>query len=547
MDSSLWKHIPPDAKNVLYFDCGDGSGMESLRQQYPDITLIGVQGNPDLREKATQRGFWVAENAAQALTKAEMLGDSIDAWIIDKRAWNDETLTHACRSDFYQLLRIGATIVWTISNNQYWGYLVNTIVGKSEETGRHSVQDMVNELTRAGITDIETIDRFENVGQDFITVKTLLSPLIDAMRLPKDEWDQRIRIDTVTLRGRYRIVKKPSISIYSILGEKKVCARVRIDEPHSFLKTLPQISCASFDSLKDVSSVPKGRLVWIWQRLLMSKTGMLAYQNQLIDKYSAVTIQEWDDDPLHWGEHFQQSNFMEFRSAHAIQTSTLALADYFRQFNPEVRIFPNCIASLPPLQLTTKAVSTIFFGALNRKADWEPIIPTLNRVLHEHDQKVRMLVVFDREFFDQVKCSDKRFVPFCSYPQYKYLMQQSDIGLLPLLPTRFNKMKSDLKFVECAAWGTVALANPTVYSDTIEHGVTGWLYETEDQFYDGLSGLLNDDILRARIAENAWQWVRKHRLLSMHFRERLEWYESLFERYVELTAAIKKRVPNICG
>ena len=254
-----------------------------------------------------------------------------------------------------------------------------------------------------------------------------------------------------------------------------------------------------------------------------------------------LTVQEWDDDPLHWEEHFRQSGFFELRSAHGIQTSTPALAEYFRQFNPEVKIFPNCIASLPPLRNKTNAAVTIFFGALNRQNDWAPILPALNRVLRKQGSRVRLNVIWDKAFFDAAATDQKRFEPFCDHSRYMELLQQSDICLLPLLPSRFNRMKSDLKYLEAAASGVAALANPTVYADTLVPGETGLLYETEKEFESALTRLIEDAALRRRLVSNAWEWVRENRLLSMHYRDRVEWYESLYSRYDELTAGIWER------
>ena len=125
------------------------------------------------------------------------------------------------------------------------------------------------------------------------------------------------------------------------------------------------------------------------------------------------------------------------------------------------------------------------------------------------------------------------------------LLQQSEICLLPLLPSRFNRMKSDLKYLEAAASGAAALANPTVYADTLVPGETGLLYETETEFERALTRLIEDATLRRRLASNAWEWVQENRLLSMHYRERVEWYESLYSRYDELTAALLERSPEM--
>lgn len=547
MNRRLWELIPPDSASVLYFACGDGSGIAALRQRYPDLAAIGVETDARLRETAIGNGVTTLADAATALSYLRERGTLADAWILERDAWADETLTTACRRQLSACLRPGATLAWRIPSDQYWEHLLCLITGKTDNTKRCNVKTVLAELQQAGFGEIETVERETRSSQEYVNFRNLLSPLTAALHLPPKEWEERMLSDALIVRGRYLPTQHESLSIQTYLGEKQVCARVRIEEPHSFLATLPGVSCRSIESM-DKAVFPKdGRMVWIWQRLLFSRPRMIDLQKSLLTGYSALTIQEWDDDPLHWERHFHQSDFIELRSAHAIQTSTPALAEYLRQFNPEVRVFPNCMVALPPLQFSSEPTVTVFYGALNRKPDWEAIMPEFNRVLAAYRGRVRVIVVLDREFYDAVECPEKKYVPFCPYPKYQELLRQADIALLPLLPTRFNGMKSDLKFIESAACGAVALASPTVYAATIEHGKTGWLYESAEQFEQGLDRLLDDQALRRRLAENAWQWVRENRLLSQHYRERMDWYESLFECYDELTAAIGERVPELRG
>jgi glycosyltransferase involved in cell wall biosynthesis len=538
--------IPPDSATTLYFGCGDGSRAEALRQRYPLMTLFCVETDAALREQARQYGFFVAADAAELLEKIEQSKETPDAWIALQHAWQDETFTRSCRNRLFRRLRAGATLVWEIGSNQHWQYLLRLLAGKAAGEVRFNLEQMLAELRGAGVADIETMQTFAGNEQQFRRFADLLRPLLESLRWPLPRMEALLKADGFVLRGRYQAAQVSPINITAILGETQVCARVRIDEPHAFLSTLPQVACRRFEMQEEAAVPETGQQVWIWQRLLIPRERMLPLQQKRIDR-RILTIQEWDDDPLHWEQYFQQSEFFALRSAHAIQTSTPALATYLRQFNPEVRIFPNCIATLPPLRWSPERQVVVFFGALNRKDDWKPILPALNRVLRDQGAKVRMIVVWDKEFYDAIDNKLKQFVPFCQYPRYQDLLRQSDIALLPMLPTRFNRMKSDLKFLECAAMGTVALASPTVYADTLKQDETGLLYETEAQFESRLTQLIEDMALRRRLAGNAWEWVKENRLLSLHYRDRLHWYQSLLVRYDELTEAIRQRAPEMRG
>ena len=225
--------------------------------------------------------------------------------------------------------------------------------------------------------------------------------------------------------------------------------------------------------------------VFLQQRVVIPRQDHLRLQRNLLAR-DYLIVGEFDDDPDHFAE-LVRSDYFALRSCHCIQTTTDVMAETLRAFNPHVAVFPNQIALLPPPPVeaadgSTTGPATLFFGALNREADWAPIIPVLNRVLARHGDQARVQVVYDRAFFDALVTPFKTFEPLCSHDRYHELLQAADIALLPLEPTRFNQHKSDLKFIDCGGHGVVALASPTVYDRTIRHGETGLIYHSLDEF-----------------------------------------------------------------
>ena len=139
----------------------------------------------------------------------------------------------------------------------------------------------------------------------------------------------------------------------------------------------------------------------------------------------------------------------------------------------------------------------------------------------------------------------KSFEPFCNYDRYQEILHGCDIALLPLEPTRFNEMKSDLKFLECAAHGVAVLASPTVYAQTIQEGETGLIYRDPVDFEEKLRGLLEDDKLRRGLTLKAYDWVKANRMLSQHYRERAQWYRAMHKALPQLQADLRERVPEL--
>ena len=106
-------------------------------------------------------------------------------------------------------------------------------------------------------------------------------------------------------------------------------------------------------------------------------------------------------------------------------------------------------------------------------------------------------------------------------------------------------MKSDLKFIECASRGVVVLASPTVYARSVQHGKTGLLFNTPEEFEVLLHQVIDNRVWRRELAANAYAYVRDRRMISQHYRDRYNWYLEMLERLPELNAALTERVPEI--
>ena len=337
----------------------------------------------------------------------------------------------------------------------------------------------------------------------------------------------------------------PKMVVQTLLISRIASDTVRVYEPDRALAALPGVATiSSLDEVKLLSKEDVRQKIFVWQRSRLTKAEGPAKQKAFLQR-GYVPIAEIDDDPLYWPEH-PQEDFITFRSSLCVQTSTEPLAAYLRQFNPFVRVFPNQLAWLPPWKRRASAGPVkIFFGAFNREADWKPILPALNALLVQWGGKVQMQVLYDESFYKALQTSYKTFEPLCPYERYHEVVRQADVALLPLNDTRFNRMKSDLKFLQCAAHGVAVLASPTVYAESICEGETGFLFATPEEFSRKLECLVSDAERRRRMAEQAYAWVRERRMLWQHYRTRYAWYMELTARRQELVAALQQRLPDM--
>jgi predicted O-linked N-acetylglucosamine transferase (SPINDLY family) len=366
------------------------------------------------------------------------------------------------------------------------------------------------------------------------------SPLTDVHRFTRD---LETAYRTMWQRSCSEAPAEAGLAIFTFVAEPEVCARVRVEEPQEFLNSLPGVRAAMVNAIPINALAPGEQGVFVWQRVVLTPAQHLTNLRDLL-RQGYLIITEIDDDPERC-PGFAASNYFAFRCCHGVQASTEPLAAYLRQFNPNVVVFANQLARLPPPRVyPADGPVALFFGSLDREQDWQPIMPALNRVLRRFRDEVRVQVMCDRRFFEALETESKTFAPFRPYAEYQALLHRCDIALLPLLPGRFNEMKSDLKFLECAGNGVVALASPMVYAGSIVEGETGFLYQSAEEFEEKLSRLVENQELRHRIAENAYRWVGEHRLLVRHFWQRGAWYRDLLARLPQLNQELRQRAPE---
>ncbi len=94
---------------------------------------------------------------------------------------------------------------------------------------------------------------------------------------------------------------------------------------------------------------------------------------------------------------------------------------------------------------------------------------------------------------------------------HKFSRSGYDIGLAPLRDDAFHLSKSNNKFREYAACRIAGIYSAVrVYSECVEHGVTGWLVDNRPgAWYDAMVRLVEDADLRHRIQAQAQDYARR--------------------------------------
>jgi hypothetical protein len=550
-NNDLLERIPLDAHVILDVGCSTGVLGATYRRLNPRARLLGIDKDPALAEIAAQR----LDDVSGVDVELDPLPFALDR-PIDCIIYGD-ILEHL--SDPWAVLRRHAealsddgTMLICVPNLEHWSFADRLLRGvwKYEPSGLldethlrwFSLETMREGLLALGLVPCDVHPRVFDLSQaEEFTSR--IAPALIALGVDPQTYAQRAAPLQYVWRVRKQMHERLIIAA-NMLQPVGGVSHVRIVYPLQAMNSDPTVATMLLGN-QDVA-LPGGdtpRIFILHRPALSGEQGAAVIRALLSDGWLIVT--EFDDHPDHFGL-LDADDQLAFRGVHAVQTSTPALAAVLRSRNPEIAVFPNAMRSLPDVRnfLNPNAV-TLFFGALNREADWMPLMPALNAVAEKAGDRLRFCVVHDQGFFDALKTPHKMFQPTCDYDTYMGLLAQCEISLMPLGDTPFNRAKSDLKFIEAGACRVAALASHVVYADSIEDGRTGLLFRNADEMRDRLLRLVAMPDLAHGLGSAARSYVAGERMLAYQVAPRIAWYRSLWARRDDLTSALYARLMEL--
>ncbi len=219
------------------------------------------------------------------------------------------------------------------------------------------------------------------------------------------------------------------------------------------------------------------------------------------------------------------------RSAHLVTTTTPALAQHLRRFNKNIRILPNMLP-LEHWQVPRdrpEGYDKVVVGWAGSASRWRDlsIVKEVGKQLLDKYPNVELLVASGDD-------SNMIFPPHprigrlqgVKIEQYAYSLTQFDIGLAPVVDSRFNQAKSDLKFLEYSMLGIPTVASHVEsYVHSIVNGENGFLAKNDKDWLKYLQRLIEQPELRAEIGaaakafadertidKTAWMWEQAYGL-----------------------------------
>lgn len=267
----------------------------------------------------------------------------------------------------------------------------------------------------------------------------------------------------------------------------------------------------------DVSTFENADIV-IFFRCSELQTIVLA---QLAQLSGAVVVYATDDNLLEVpretrdGAYFQNSLVRQITKklvgmADTVLVYSRTARDYFAKLNPST-VLLECLPAIPCADHTLKSGGSSeivigYAGTATHKADFEPVIPAIQRLLDEAGN-VRFEFV---GFCPTELAGAERVVKTPWIGRYEDFLTELavrgwDIGIVPLKDTLFNNCKTNLKFREYAACRIAGIySDIPLYRECVRDKENGLLVSNTSQaWYKGIRKLIDHPELRDTIRANA--------------------------------------------
>lgn len=304
------------------------------------------------------------------------------------------------------------------------------------------------------------------------------------------------------------------------------------------------------DYVKITNQITEDTLSEGWDILLINRT--VAFDIPTIEnwrkRYGFKLIVDNDDywnlDPHHvLYEYYRQGkvseHIQEFIGIADLCTVTHErLADEVYKINPNVHILPNGLpygdGQFNSFKLPSDKVRLFWSGSDTHAQDITILRNPMKRVYADLRGQVKTIMagyserskpVWDvmASAFTHALQFDSTIYQFTKPDQYMGAYTDSDISVIPLLQSKFNGFKSNLKVLE-----TAAKKNPAIVSETDPYLNLPVCYaRTQQYWYKWIKELVNDEAMRKEKGEELFNFCNTNFNLKTINEKRYELYASL--------------------
>jgi glycosyltransferase involved in cell wall biosynthesis len=278
--------------------------------------------------------------------------------------------------------------------------------------------------------------------------------------------------------------------------------------------------------------------------------GEMIYNEKLVDfvhNNGAKFIYEVDDliDKTDRKNLSQKEENVELfrnviRRADAVTVTTKPLAEIMKKLNKNVFVLDNYMDEAWWKKETRHKrndgqVRLLWAGGKTHFEDLRMVAPVISKLVKKYDflrfiycgyggmssEKGSTEAGWGEDVFFDISRENREYylgVDPNLWPR-KLQMMDADIAIAPLIRDRFNEAKSNIKWQEYSWCGIPGVYSPTVYSETVKHGVDGYIAETLNEWEHYLEKLILSEDVRREVAKTAQETVLRDWMLEDRWRE----------------------------
>lgn len=197
------------------------------------------------------------------------------------------------------------------------------------------------------------------------------------------------------------------------------------------------------------------------------------------------------------------------KNAHLVIAGNSYLANYSLQFNSNTIIIPttvDCNLHKPMPELRGEETIVIgWSGSISTVKHFEAFVPTLKKLKAKYGNKIRFKLLGEPNYINgELDIKGDQWTADSEVIE----LNKMDIGIMPLPNDKWANGKCGLKGLTYMACGIATVMSPVgVNKEIIEHGKNGFLADSEEEWLNCLSLLIEDKVLRNKLGEEGRKTV----------------------------------------
>jgi len=216
----------------------------------------------------------------------------------------------------------------------------------------------------------------------------------------------------------------------------------------------------------------------------------------------------------HMGSQLVDIGLRQFVGSDGLIVSTPYLKKMYEQYNANINVIENCIdvsrweaiSPRPPAE----DINIGWVGGGSHTPDLQLIKDVILKMVERDDVRFTCMHGVPEFFKGHPKITAvTEYKNIMEYPQW-VLGQHFDIGVAPLVDNDFNRSKSNLRWLEYSAQKIPTVAsNISHFRETITHGKDGFLVDNQEEWFQFLTLLVENEKLRRKMGKKAFKTLRK--------------------------------------